>query len=80
VQTRYRGRMPSDLDRFPLPAAVLFDLDGTLGDTVETRARVERVGDRSWSIVIDPDAAPAAEPNEVALASFSTGADFVFSR
>ena len=29
--------MPSDLDRFPLPAAVLFDLDGTLVDTVETR-------------------------------------------
>jgi HAD superfamily hydrolase (TIGR01509 family) len=29
--------MPSALDRFPLPAAVLFDLDGTLVDTVETR-------------------------------------------
>jgi HAD superfamily hydrolase (TIGR01509 family) len=29
--------MPSDLDRFPLPAAALFDLDGTLVDTVETR-------------------------------------------
>jgi HAD superfamily hydrolase (TIGR01509 family) len=29
--------MPSDLDRFPLPAAVLFDLDGTLVDSVETR-------------------------------------------
>jgi len=29
--------MPSDLDRFPLPLAVLFDLDGTLVDSVETR-------------------------------------------
>jgi HAD superfamily hydrolase (TIGR01509 family) len=29
--------MPTDLDRFPLPLAVLFDLDGTLVDTVETR-------------------------------------------
>jgi HAD superfamily hydrolase (TIGR01509 family) len=29
--------MPSELDRFPLPAAVLFDLDGTLVDSVETR-------------------------------------------
>lgn len=29
--------MPSDLDRFPLPHAVLFDLDGTLVDSVETR-------------------------------------------
>jgi HAD superfamily hydrolase (TIGR01509 family) len=29
--------MPTDLDRFSLPAAVLFDLDGTLVDTVETR-------------------------------------------
>ena len=29
--------MSPDLDRFPLPAAVLFDLDGTLVDTVQTR-------------------------------------------
>lgn len=29
--------MPTELDRLPLPAAVLFDLDGTLVDTVETR-------------------------------------------
>jgi HAD superfamily hydrolase (TIGR01509 family) len=29
--------MPADLDRLPTPAAVLFDLDGTLVDTVETR-------------------------------------------
>jgi HAD superfamily hydrolase (TIGR01509 family) len=29
--------MPSDLDQLPLPDAVLFDLDGTLVDTVETR-------------------------------------------
>ena len=29
--------MPTDLDRFAPPAAVLFDLDGTLVDTVETR-------------------------------------------
>jgi kojibiose phosphorylase len=29
--------MPTNLDRLPLPDAVLFDLDGTLVDTVETR-------------------------------------------
>jgi phosphoglycolate phosphatase len=29
--------MSSDLDRFPLPDAILFDLDGTLVDSVETR-------------------------------------------
>jgi kojibiose phosphorylase len=29
--------MPTDLDHLPLPDAVLFDLDGTLVDTVETR-------------------------------------------
>ena len=29
--------MPTDLDELPLPKAVLFDLDGTLVDTVETR-------------------------------------------
>jgi HAD superfamily hydrolase (TIGR01509 family) len=29
--------MPADLDRIALPAAVLFDLDGTLVDSVETR-------------------------------------------
>ena len=29
--------MPTDLDRLSTPAAVLFDLDGTLVDTVETR-------------------------------------------
>ena len=29
--------MPADLSALPLPAAVLFDLDGTLIDTVETR-------------------------------------------
>jgi HAD superfamily hydrolase (TIGR01509 family) len=29
--------MPTDLDRLPRPGAVLFDLDGTLVDTVETR-------------------------------------------
>jgi HAD superfamily hydrolase (TIGR01509 family) len=29
--------MAADLDRFPLPLAVLFDLDGTLVDTVSTR-------------------------------------------
>src|SRR5258705_9316240 len=28
--------MPSDLERLPLPVAILFDLDGTLVDTVET--------------------------------------------
>jgi HAD superfamily hydrolase (TIGR01509 family) len=29
--------MPAELDRFPSPLAVLFDLDGTLVDTVATR-------------------------------------------
>jgi HAD superfamily hydrolase (TIGR01509 family) len=29
--------VPTDLDELPLPEAVLFDLDGTLVDTVETR-------------------------------------------
>ena len=29
--------MPTELDHLPLPAAMLFDLDGTLVDTVETR-------------------------------------------
>jgi HAD superfamily hydrolase (TIGR01509 family) len=29
--------MPTELERLPLPDAVLFDLDGTLVDTVETR-------------------------------------------
>jgi HAD superfamily hydrolase (TIGR01509 family) len=29
--------VPSELDQLPLPDAVLFDLDGTLVDTVETR-------------------------------------------
>jgi HAD superfamily hydrolase (TIGR01509 family) len=29
--------MPSEVDHLPLPDAVLFDLDGTLVDTVETR-------------------------------------------
>ncbi len=31
--------MDADLDSLPLPEAVLFDLDGTLVDTVETRIR-----------------------------------------
>ena len=31
--------MPNDLALLPLPAAVLFDLDGTLVDTVETRIK-----------------------------------------
>jgi len=35
--TRYRSAMPGDLANLPLPDAVLFDLDGTLIDTVETR-------------------------------------------
>lgn len=35
--TRYRGTMPVTPSDLPIPAAVLFDLDGTLVDTVETR-------------------------------------------
>jgi HAD superfamily hydrolase (TIGR01509 family) len=34
---RYRSRMSDDLYRLPRPDAVLFDLDGTLVDTVATR-------------------------------------------
>ena len=34
---RYRRRMPHALAGLPRPEAVLFDLDGTLVDTVETR-------------------------------------------
>ena len=33
----YRGLVGSSLDKLPEPRAVLFDLDGTLVDTVETR-------------------------------------------
>jgi HAD superfamily hydrolase (TIGR01509 family) len=34
---RYRGAVSTDLRQLPVPAALLFDLDGTLVDTVETR-------------------------------------------
>ena len=37
VPTRYRSGMPSDVTALPRPAAVIFDLDGTLVDTVDTR-------------------------------------------
>jgi HAD superfamily hydrolase (TIGR01509 family) len=37
ARSRYRSRMPTDLADLPLPQAVIFDLDGTLVDTVETR-------------------------------------------
>ena len=37
MPARYRRSVPSELDQLPLPEAILFDLDGTLVDTVETR-------------------------------------------
>ena len=37
VGPRYRGRMTATIRDLPLPEAVIFDLDGTLVDTVETR-------------------------------------------
>ena len=42
AEARYRSPMPAELDRLPMPAAVLFDLDGTLVDTVETRIEAWR--------------------------------------
>jgi len=39
ASTRYRTKMPADPADLPLPEAVLFDLDGTLIDTVETRIK-----------------------------------------
>ncbi|MBA2300306.1 MAG: HAD-IA family hydrolase [Chloroflexi bacterium] len=44
--------MPSDLDQLPLPDAVLFDLDGTLVDTVETRIE-------GWLIALEEAGLPA---------------------
>jgi HAD superfamily hydrolase (TIGR01509 family) len=35
--SRYRGLVVAAIDAIPLPKGVLFDLDGTLVDTVETR-------------------------------------------
>ncbi len=34
---RYNSAMPRDIRDLPRPAAVIFDLDGTLVDTVQTR-------------------------------------------
>jgi HAD superfamily hydrolase (TIGR01509 family) len=45
--------MPTDIDRFALPAAVLFDLDGTLVDTVETRIA-------AWFRALDEAGLPAS--------------------
>jgi HAD superfamily hydrolase (TIGR01509 family) len=36
-RTDYASGMTDELDRLPLPAAILFDLDGTLVDSVQTR-------------------------------------------
>lgn len=47
---------------------------------VDPRARLRRVGERAWEIVVDADADPAAPPEEVTLTRFSTGAEFVFIR
>lgn len=53
-RTRYRTRMPatpSDLSGLPFPGAVLFDLDGTLVDTVETRIE-------AWLAALDENEMP----------------------
>lgn len=44
--------------------------------------RVDPVGDAvaSWEVTVDPDAPPAAQPDEVTLTEFSTGATFHFTR
>jgi hypothetical protein len=46
---------------------------------VDRRARVAATGERSWDVVVDPDATPAEVPKEVVLTRFSTGADFAFA-
>lgn len=47
---------------------------------VNPRARIERHGQGAWTVWMDPDAEPAPEADEVLVASFSSGADFVFSQ
>ena len=44
--------MPTDLAALPLPKAVLFDLDGTLVDTVETRIE-------AWLVALEDAGLPA---------------------
>lgn len=50
-----------------------------LVQAVEPRARIEAVGALAWDVVVDPDAPPAKEFDEVTLTRFSTGADFTFA-
>jgi len=50
-----------------------------IAQAVDPTARVEELGERSWSVVLDPAAPPAKEPSEVTLTKFSTGADFQFA-
>jgi hypothetical protein len=47
---------------------------------VAPTAHVERSEAAAWRITIDPDTAPAAQPDEVTLTEFSTGALFQFAR
>jgi HAD superfamily hydrolase (TIGR01509 family) len=49
---RYRGSVTTELERLPLPDAVIFDLDGTLVDTVETRIE-------AWLAVFEEFETPA---------------------
>jgi hypothetical protein len=55
-----------------------------IAQAVDPRARCVPVRTRreerfAYEIVIDPEAEPATDPDEVALAKFSTGATFVFT-
>src|SRR5712691_11779282 len=56
----YRRPMSEPLGGVPRPAAILFDLDGTLVDTVETRIR-------AWLAVFAEEGIPAARDQVAAL-------------
>jgi HAD superfamily hydrolase (TIGR01509 family) len=56
----YRRPMSTPLDDLPRPAAIVFDLDGTLVDTVETRIR-------AWLDVFEEERIPADRGQVAAL-------------
>jgi HAD superfamily hydrolase (TIGR01509 family) len=56
----YRRPMPAALADLPRPAAIFFDLDGTLVDTVETRIR-------AWLAVFAEGGIPASREQVAAL-------------
>jgi HAD superfamily hydrolase (TIGR01509 family) len=56
----YRRPMPAALADLPRPAAIFFDLDGTLVDTVETRIR-------AWLAVFAEKGIPASREHVAAL-------------